>query len=207
MRSSICGKVLLVSACILSGAAAWGQQSPSAAKQTPVSYDVALTFSPELGQGAGVNNYFWMEGAGLDAVATFSNGWGISAALNGEHRSNIQPNVDLSKITFLAGPRYTGTLHTWKHGSGKSHTLEIFGEGLLGDAHAFNSAIPTLAGLNSSADVFAVQAGGGLNLALCHRWGLRLLQADYVRTALPNNSSNSQNDLRLAFGATYHFGK
>jgi hypothetical protein len=35
---------------------------------------------------------------------------------------------------------------------------------------------------------------------------VRLLEADYVRTQLPNNYSQSQNDVRLAFGVTYHFG-
>jgi hypothetical protein len=34
-----------------------------------------------------------------------------------------------------------------------------------------------------------------------------LLEADYVRTWLPNNGSNSQNDLRLSFGIAYHIGK
>ena len=207
MRISICGKVLLVSACILSGAVAWGQQSQGAGKQTSVSYDVALTFSPERGQGAGVNNSFWLQGGGLDAVASLPDGWGISAAINGVHGSNIQPGVDLSKITFLAGPRYTSNIPFWKGGSKENATLQIFGEGLLGDAHAFNSPIPDVSGLHSSADVVALQVGGGLNLLLCHRWGLRLLQADYVRTALPNNASNSQNDLRIAFGATYHLGR
>ena len=36
-------------------------------------------------------------------------------------------------------------------------------------------------------------------------FGARLLEADYVRTALPNNDVNHQNDMRLAFGSTYTF--
>ncbi len=56
----------------------------------------------------------------------------------------------------------------------------------------------------TSANSFAVQAGGGVNLYLTRSFGIRLLQADYVRTTLPNAAANTQNDLRLAFGITYH---
>jgi hypothetical protein len=51
----------------------------------------------------------------------------------------------------------------------------------------------------------AMQAGGGLNFYLTRNFGLRLLQAGYVRTALPNNGSNAQSDLRLSCGITWHF--
>ena len=43
-----------------------------------------------------------------------------------------------------------------------------------------------------------------MNLYLTRSFGVRLLQADYVRTTLPNAAANTQNDLRLAFGITYH---
>jgi hypothetical protein len=33
---------------------------------------------------------------------------------------------------------------------------------------------------------------------------VRLLEANYVRTTLPNTSANAQNDMRQAFGLTYH---
>jgi len=203
MRRSIRGRVLLVGACILAGAGAWGQQSPSPAKQSPVSFDVALTFAPEMAQNGSANNYFWLQGGGADVVATFQSGWGFAVAVVGEHTANVTPGVDVNKLTYLVGPRYTGTVRSWKSASDKPRTLQIFGEGMLGDAHAFNTAIPTQAGLLSSANVFALQAGGGFNLALSRHFGVRLLQADYVRTALPNNTTNTQNDLHLGFGFTY----
>ena len=51
-----------------------------------------------------------------------------------------------------------------------------------------------------------MQTGAGLNLIFSNRFGVRLLEANYVRTALPNNASNTQNDLRIAFGATWRLG-
>ena len=52
-----------------------------------------------------------------------------------------------------------------------------------------------------------MQAGGGLNVDLSGNFGLRALEVDYLRTTLPNGSANSQNDLRIAFGVIYRFGR
>ena len=43
-----------------------------------------------------------------------------------------------------------------------------------------------------------------MNLFLTKNLGVRLLEAEYVRTELPNNASNTQNDMRLSFGFAYH---
>jgi len=206
MRHSFRERVLLVGAWIMAGTLAWGQQAPGLEKQTPVSIGLAVTFSPERAQIDTTNSSFWLQGGGVDAVATFRNGWGVAAAFNAEHAANVTPGVDVNKASFLAGPRYTFRIN--RAGNPLRRPLQVFGEALLGDAHAFNSVIPTLGtSVVSSSDVFALQAGGGLDLALNKRFGVRLLQADYVRTTLPNNSSNRQNDLHLAFGVTCHFGK
>ena len=52
-----------------------------------------------------------------------------------------------------------------------------------------------------------MQLGGGLDVTLSRGFGVRALQVDYIRTSLPNNTSNIQNDLRIAFGITYRVGK
>ena len=74
-------------------------------------------------------------------------------------------------------------------------------------AHGFDGFYPASPAPTTSANSFAVQAGGGLNLYLTRSLGIRLIEADYVRTALPNGAANTQNDMRLAFGVTYHIGK
>jgi outer membrane protein OmpA-like peptidoglycan-associated protein len=75
---------------------------------------------------------------------------------------------------------------------------------LFGGVHGFDGLYPADGGSTTSASSFAIQAGGGLNLYLTKHWGVRLLEADYVRNELPNASDGVQNDLRLAFGVTYH---
>lgn len=50
-----------------------------------------------------------------------------------------------------------------------------------------------------------MQLGGGLNLNLGKGFGIRGLEVDYVCSTLPNNASNTQDNLRLPFGITYRF--
>jgi|SRR5271157_1795580 len=205
MRISNRGKVLLVGACMLAGASAWAQQS-----QTPVSpafsTDLAVTFAAERTQALPGQANIWFKGGGADAAVTFNNGMGFAASLTGDHASNITPGVDANKFTFLAGPRYTWT--AW-HGHAKTadKRLQIFAQGLFGLTYGFNGQYPATSGIASSANSLAMQAGGGLNYYLTRKFGLRLLEADYVRTALPNGAANIQNDMRLSAGVTCHFGR
>jgi hypothetical protein len=206
MRISIRGRVLLVSACILAGTIAWAQQPQSSAKQQAVFADLAVTFAPEHAELVPGMCCFWMKGIGADAALTFWKGLGISANLTGEHASNYIPGYDVNKITLQAGPRYTYTAWASDASSKATPRFQIFGEGLFGGIHAFNGVFPTSSGTTSSAGSYAIQAGGGLDVFFFRNYGVRLLEADYVRTALPNGASNIQNDLRLAFGVTYHIG-
>ena len=201
MRISIPGKALLVSACIMVGAASWAQQIQKPAPPAKVSTDLAVTFATERSQVVPDVCCFWFKGGGVDGAVTFWKGLGIAASLTGDHASNVTPSVDVNKFSFLAGPRYTSTAWT----GARDHRLQIYGQGLFGVSHGFNGLYPATGGATSSANAFALQAGGGLNLYLSRHWGVRLLEADYVRTAFPNAADDVQNDLRLAFGVTYHF--
>jgi len=203
MRISIRGRVLLVGACILVGSAAWAQQSQKPAAPA-VSTDLAVTFAIEQAQVAPNNCCFWFKGGGADAAVTFWKGFGVAVGLTGDHASNVMPGADANKIAFLAGPRYTYTAWTGHAVPADQRRLQIFAQGLFGEAHGFDGVYPAAAGAITSASSLGIQAGGGLNLYLTRNLGLRLVEADYVRTALPNAYSNTQNDLRLAFGLTYH---
>jgi hypothetical protein len=71
--------------------------------------------------------------------------------------------------------------------------------------HAFNGLFPSSGNtVKSSANAFAMQVGGGVNVALAKGFGLRALQLDYIYTTLPNNGTNTQHDLRMGIGITYH---
>jgi outer membrane protein OmpA-like peptidoglycan-associated protein len=184
---------------MMAGAAGWAQQSQKPAVTT----DLAVTFAVERSQVLPDQCCFWFKGGGADAAVTFWKGFGLAAALNGDHAGNVTPGVDINKLTYLGGPRYTWT----SEASGTSdRRWQLFGQGLFGETHGFDGVYPALPAATSSASAFALQAGGGLNLLLTKHFGLRLLEADYVRTELPNSTTDKQNDLRLSFGLTYHLG-
>jgi hypothetical protein len=54
--------------------------------------------------------------------------------------------------------------------------------------------------VQGSATSLAVLTGGGLDVSLNKYVALRLIQADYLRTTMPNGASNEQNLLRLGAG-------
>ena len=205
MRKTICKKVLLVSVCLASVclvAAATAQQSQK--KPAPASADLSVTYAPERSEIVPGNCCFWMQGGGADAAVTFWKGLGVSAALTGDHASAFAPGADVNKIAYLGGPRYTYTAWSSHTNAEATPHYQIFGQGLFGGVHGFDGIYPTASSTTSSANAFSLQAGGGFNYFFTKSLGLRVLEVDYVRTQLPNNASNSQNDLRLSFGVTYH---
>jgi hypothetical protein len=202
MRKTICKKVLLVSVCLVA-ATALAQQS-----QEPAHFytDLSVTYAPERSEIVPGKCCFWMQGGGADAAVTFWKGFGVAAAFTGDHASAIAHGVDLNKIAYMGGPRYTYTAWTSHSGASATPRFQIFGQGLFGGVHGFGGAYPTTSSTTPSANAFLLQAGGGFNYFFTKNLALRALEVDYVRTQLPNDASNSQNDLRLAFGVTYHFG-
>ena len=207
MRILSRGKVLLVGACLLAGATSWAQQSQKPVAPDTVSTDLAVTFAVERSQAVSSQGSFWFKGGGADAAITFKSGMGIAASLTGDHASNITPGVDANKITYLAGPRYTWTAWQGHATAADNRRLQVFGQALFGWTHGFNGYYPAMPAATSSAKSLALQGGGGINFYLTRNFGVRLLEADYVRTVLPNAAANIQNDMRLSFGLTYHFGK
>ena len=207
MRISNRGRVLLVGACILAGPAGWAQQSQKPVAPATVSTDLAITFAGERSQASPGQTNFWFKGGGADAAVTFKNGLGIAASLTRDRASNVTPGLDVNKTAILAGPRYTWTAWQGHASAVDNHRLQIFGQGLFGLTYGFGGVYPASLGTStSSASSMALQAGGGLNYYLTRNFGLRLLEADYVRTGLPNGAANIQNDLRLSAGVTWHFG-
>jgi hypothetical protein len=202
MRISVCGKVLLASVLAAASTSLWAQ-----VLKAPAFIDMSVTYAAERAQIAPGNcGCFWLQGGGADVALTLWKGLGAAASLTGAHISNYSPGVDINKISYLGGPRYTHTAWTRGAGSVKRPRLQIFGEALFGGVHAFNGAFPSSTGITAAANSFALQTGGGINLFFSRSIGVRLLEADYVRTELPNNYSRSQNDVRIAFGVNYHFG-
>lgn len=182
-------------------------QSQSVKNANTTSTDIAITYSAERGKVASVGcGCFWLQGGSVDGAITFFHGLGIAADLTGAHVSNVTSGVDLDKISFMMGPRYTYRPEHWKYRIfGQGNGIAVFAEGLIGGVHGFNSVFPSSQGIQGTASSFGMQAGGGLDWTVTGRIRARVVQAEYVRSTLPNNSNNTQNDLRISGGIVYHF--
>jgi hypothetical protein len=158
-----------------------------------------------------------MSGAGLDATVNFRRGFGLVASVSGSTVANVAPGVDVNRIAYLVGERYTHALWPARKAVGEqgvatSQTakpvgrVDFFAQLLVGGVHGFDGVYPATGGVTATANGFAMQLGGGLNMPLSKHLGLRLIDAEYLHTTLPNNTSNAQNDLRLSAGLTWHLG-
>jgi len=204
MRTTSLAIALLTGIVALGGTMARAQDksSPPAPSQG-TSTDLAATYTTEQGQvtpaGAGS---FWFQGGSLDAAITFHRGFGFAANVTGLHASNLAPGLGLNEIDVMVGPRYTLRLN-----SKSKHETRIFGEALLGGARGSSSVFPKSTGLDSRASSFAYQVGGGLDISITKHIAIRAVEADYVRSYLPDNGGDTQGRIRLGFGITYHSQK
>lgn len=193
MPGFVRNSVLLVGMLTMS-LAGLAQQRPATPSNTTI--DLAITYTAERAKIASVPcGCFWLEGGSMNTALTFYRGLGVAANLTGGNASGIAPGVDLDKVSFMMGPRYT-----YQH-----RQLRMFGEGLAGGVHGFNTIFPSSGGIAGAASSLVFQLGGGLDWRIRKYVGIRIVEADYVRSTLPNSADNIQHDLRLAAGISFHF--
>jgi len=196
MRNSIRGNALLVGVCMMAGLAAWGQaQDPT--RPTAVSIDVAVVYN-SLMTNVVVGDSFWMQGGSVQVHGQFWRGWGVVADVSGLHTANANgPGVGLDLVTVAFGPRYTWVAPHRRYA--------VFGQVLAGETNGLNSVFPSSAGAKDTANGLALYIGGGVNVALQRHLALRAFEADWLRTQLPNATTNVQNNLRLGAGLIFRF--
>ena len=228
MRSKNRNTVLLAGAMMLKMAVIAGAQSTTSSQvpfDTPVAgaartihysgrtelkppryfADVAATYSAEYARLAFQScKCFWMTGGAINGSLNLFRGLGVAAEVSLGTASSVNPGVNASKLDFVAGPRYTYE-HRFHRDSHYTH--RIFVEALGGFAHGYNGLYPAPSGLKSSANSGAMQMGGGYDLGLRRGWGIRVMQAEWMRTTLPNGTNNLQYDLQASAGLSYRFGE
>jgi hypothetical protein len=181
-----------ITLCMLLFSAAGTLHAQALAQAQPPRLDVSVTYAAERSLKANTSQNFWMQGGSIELGANVWHGWGIAADITGAHASSIGTSgVPLSLVTATFGPRYR-----WH----ADRRLSLFGEGLIGEANGFRSIFPTPAGSQPEANGFAAQIGGGIDYKLSDRFAIRVLDAAWSRTQLPNSTDNVQNTLRLGAG-------
>jgi len=171
--------------------------------------DLSFTFTQERTKfvGASTNDYFRLRGASIDYAYTLWHGIGFVVGGTGLATTNLGGSLDIHEVAFLGGMRYTYnyghiTPTAWGRNAG------IFIEGKVGYTFASAGLYPVGSGttLNNTAAGLTYEGGGGVNIHIYHRFDLRLGEADYLITQLPNGTNNQQVTLRLATGINFHFG-
>jgi len=141
-------------------------------------------------------NEFSMQGGSGQVQARLWRRLCAVADVVGLHTGNVNgTGTGLDLITATFGPRYL-----W---SPPHRRVVFFGQVLAGEVHGMNSIFPSSTGTNSSGNSLALQIGGGIDLPLNHHLSVRALDADWLRTQLPNATTNVQNNLRLGIGIVY----
>jgi len=207
MKTTVRSSVMLAATLGLALLSGVGQSSGAGSAAIPATdkFDLGLTYTYKLAKISNLSgSSFGIQGGSVDGVYWLGEkvpNLGLAFDFNGETASDIKPGVDLNQFAFVAGPRYT----LW-HDKRKSHGANLYGEVLGGYVHAYDSVFPSSAKVESSANSFALQGGGGFNLPLKKSLDLRLIEADYILTKLPNASDDIQSDLRLSAGIVFRFG-
>lgn len=184
---------------LMSASAALGQQTvtdgvpPSSSRlDLALGYNLVRANAPPGDCGC-----FTMNGGFVGGQLNLSPWLGVAGEFTGGHASNISSlGQDLTLTTFMAGPRIS-----WAHSR-----YVPFGEILVGGAHGGDSYFPSSLSSVTSASTFAYAAGGGLDLNLSNRFGLRVFDARFLHTALPNGVNGTQRQLQIEAGLVMRFG-
>lgn len=196
MLGSFVLTVLALGACSLQG------QKPSQTdKPVPQHFDLAAMYDATR-TNLSAGGSFWMQGGSAELHSSLFHGLGAAAQLTATHSGSISAAGEPLTLTTIAfGPRYT-----WRFPEAKgNHPIALFAQALFGASHGSDSAFPVGTTVNNSATSFALQTGAGIDLKLTHHVGLRMLQADWLHTQLPNGGTNAQNHLLLNTGLVMSF--
>jgi hypothetical protein len=166
--------------------------------------DLAVTYTVQHSNLVS-NPTFWQQGGSVELSTQTYRGFGIAANIAGTNVGDAaNSGTGLTMVTATFGPRYT-----WYRpvGGARKKSLAIFGQGLIGEAHGFNSYFPTPAASLTDYNSFALQVGGGVDIGLSRHIAVRAIQADWLRTQFPNSTTNVQNTFRVAAGIVLRFSQ
>jgi outer membrane immunogenic protein len=137
-------------------------------------------------------------GSGWVSVGEFHH-FSAVADVGVQYAGNINGSgVNLTLTSYVFGPRYNFL------DSGRLHP---FAEALVGGSHASGSFSSSSISASGSANAFAALAGGGIDFDVTEHIGVRAIEANYFFTKYDNGTNDHQNNLRIAAGIYFRFGK
>jgi hypothetical protein len=134
---------------------------------------------------------FSLNGGSGTVVYNITNKWAAIADLTVGHATNVDNSLqNITIFNYLFGPRYTRRMRS---------RFVPYGQVLLGGAKEDVNFEFTI-----NRQSFGLLAGGGVTTQLKGRFGMTLGEVDWIHTRIPNAINNSQNDIRVVTGVTYH---
>jgi peptidoglycan-associated lipoprotein len=191
MKFPVAFSLLLAAACAVPAIA---QSNPPALWEVGAGYNFVHTNAPPSGCGC-----FSMNGGTASIARPFTPSFSIVGEFNGITNGNVNASGhSLTLLSYLAGPRYRLSTARGR--------FSPFAQALVGGVHASGALYAPSGSASGSANAFAASVGGGLDVALNRHVALRLVEADYLLTLLPNGVNSRQNNLNLTTGVVFRFG-
>jgi outer membrane immunogenic protein len=192
----VAGVVLMIGMCCVSALGA----PPETPQYAPLEVSFSYSYA-RANAGPGQCGCFNMDGGSTEVALHAYRALSAVVDLTGERVGSIgsTPGAGLSLVSVTVGPRYS-----LRFSGGKRSRYTPFVQGLVGSAHGFDGLFPSANGsVAGAASALAVQAGGGLDLTMNRHVAVHAIQADYLRTQLPNAAGNQQNLLRVSAGIVF----
>ena len=159
------------------------------------------------------NRLVWMNGGSASIAYNINRHWGIVGDIGDYTNSRMQftgaynATIDVNEanggfLSYLFGPRL----------SFRGERFTPFVQALFGGVHASEVDIADCTfscTLLPEENVFALTAGGGLDIKVRRHFAIRIIQAEYMMTRFQNydtGTSAMQNDMRLSSGIVFRFG-
>jgi opacity protein-like surface antigen len=159
-----------------------------------------------------------LNGGEVQGTFNINRHFGITGDFSGSYRTlgsvsllGVNASASQHLFTFMGGP----TVNT------NMGRASLFAHALFGGAHSSLGAgvsIPIIGGIStnvSNANAFAMDFGGGVDLALTRHVSIRAVQVDYLRTqfsatdalmtGLATNLGNHQDTWRYSTGIVFNF--
>lgn len=160
---------------------------------------VSVNYAAMIGNAPpGTCGCFLLNGGSSEGMFHVWNNVAAVAEVSGNRTAQI-PNSQqgLSLITYMAGPRYSFRT---------TRLLTTYGQFLIGGVHGFDSYFPRNDNQpTGAADSLAFAPGGGVEVGVKDWLSVRIVEAEYLVTHLPNNVNDHQNNLRISSGIVFRF--
>ena len=165
---------------------------------------------PTLAEG---NRLVWLNGGSASIAFNFNRYLGLVGDFGGFNEtrllvpgaggspSNVLAVDDGTVFTYLFGPRLSYR---------KNDRITPFAQVLFGGIRASQETLcPSCAPVLPTENMFAMTAGGGLDVKVRHHLAIRIVQAEYLMTNFEDRTtgkSATQNNMRISTGIVFRFG-